>query len=77
LVSAASSTTVKGDSWRATAVNGLVAVGAAGSGTTANGESWRVAGWFGKLSKIPRVVLILNSDWSWKYGSSVLRVTAG
>ena len=39
-----SSITVNGDSWRATAVKGLVATGAAGSGTTANGESWRVAG---------------------------------
>ena len=59
LASAASSTTMKGDSWRATAANGLETGGtSAGSWTTAKGESWAEAGWLGKVSKIPRFVLM-------------------
>jgi hypothetical protein len=54
---------MNGDSWRATAVKGLAGAAgcsAAGSWTTANGESGRLAGWLGKLSNIPRFVLILK-----------------
>jgi hypothetical protein len=49
-----SSITVKGESRRAIAANGLAGASAAGSGTTANGESGGGDGGFGKLSKIPR-----------------------
>jgi hypothetical protein len=43
-VSAPSSTTVNGDSCRATAANGLAAAFPATSSTTAKGESWLFAG---------------------------------
>jgi hypothetical protein len=53
---------MNGESCLDAAVNGLAAApdgSGAGSLTTANGESWRFADWLGKLSNIPRFVLIL------------------
>jgi hypothetical protein len=57
-VSVDSSITANGESRRAIAANGLAEAAGAVSWGTANGESGWGDGGFGKLSKIPRFVVI-------------------